>query len=77
MGDTLGNIRPTFIKNVAIDLTDKYPDQFKKDDFQHNKAKVQELCDVTSKVLRNRIAGYITTYLSTKDKPKTVQPISE
>jgi small subunit ribosomal protein S17e len=77
MGDTLGNIRPTFIKNIAIDLTEQYPDQFKKDDFQHNKSKVQELSDVSSKVLRNRIAGYITRHLSTKDKPKTVQPISE
>ena len=77
MGDTLGNIRPTFIKNIATDLADKYPNQFKKDDFQHNKAKVQELCDVSSKVLRNRIAGYITRHLSIKDKPKTVQPISE
>jgi small subunit ribosomal protein S17e len=58
-------------------LTKKYPEQFKKDDFQNNKVKVQELCDVKSKVLRNRIAGYITRYLASKDKPNPVQPSFE
>lgn len=65
---TLGNIRQTYIKNVAIELADKYPDQFKSDDFQYNKQKVDELSDVTSKLLRNRIAGYITRYLANQKK---------
>ena len=65
---TLGNIRQTFIKNIAIDLVKKYPDQFKHDDFQHNKHKVAELSDVGSKLLRNRIAGYITRILATQKK---------
>ena len=60
----MGNIRQTFIKNIAIDLAKRYPDQFKHDDFQHNKQKVGELTDVKSKLLRNRIAGYITRFLS-------------
>ena len=64
----LGNIRQTFIKNVAIDLADKYPDQFKHDDFQHNKQKVDMFSDVNSKLLRNRIAGYITRYLANQKK---------
>ena len=68
IGDILGNIRPTFIKNIAIDLTKKYPKQFKADDFQHNKLKVAELTDVSSKLLRNRIAGYITRYLVSRSK---------
>lgn len=76
-GDNLGNIRQTFIKNIAIELTKKYPDQFKSDDFQHNKLKVAELSDVSSKLLRNRIAGYVTRYLSSKSKVRTIQPISE
>jgi ribosomal protein S17E len=50
----LGNTRQTYIKNVAIDLAEKYPDQFKYDNFQHNKQKVDEFSDVTSKFLRNR-----------------------
>ena len=72
----LGNIRPLYIKNIAIDLAKKYPDQFKHDDFQHNKAKVGELSDVGSKLLRNRIAGYITRYLASQNK-SPVQPVSE
>jgi small subunit ribosomal protein S17e len=67
-GDSLGNIRQTFIKNIALDLVKKYPNQFKHDDFQHNKEKVAELSDVGSKLLRNRIAGYLTRYLASKQK---------
>ena len=76
-GDTLGNIRQTFIKNIAIDLAKRYPDQFKHDDFQHNKEKVAELSDVGSKLLRNRIAGYITRYLASQSKGRISPPISE
>lgn len=70
----LGNIRQTYIKNVAIDLTDKYPAQFKHDNFQHNKQKVDELTDVESNLLRNRIAGYITRYLVNQKKGPRKQP---
>ena len=76
-GDTLGNIRQTFIKNIAVELVKLYPDQFKHDDFEHNKHKVAEFSDVQSKLLRNRIAGYITRYLSSKTKGPSNQPISE
>jgi small subunit ribosomal protein S17e len=76
-GDVLGNIRQTFIKNIAIDLTKRYPNHFKHDDFQHNKEKVAELSDVGSKLLRNRIAGYITRYLAAQSKGKVTPPISE
>ena len=73
----LGNIRQTFIKNIAINLIKKYPEQFKFDDFQHNKQKVSELTDITSKLIRNRIAGYITRYLASQSKEKESLPISE
>lgn len=59
----MGNIRPTYIKRVAIELVDKYPDEFKKDDYQHNKELVDELTDVDSNMMRNKIAGYIVRYL--------------
>jgi small subunit ribosomal protein S17e len=58
---TVGNIRPTYIKRVAIDLVRKYNDQFS-DDFNHNKKMVDELTDVKSTHFRNRIAGYVTSY---------------
>jgi small subunit ribosomal protein S17e len=61
--DIMGNIRPTYIKRVAIELVKKYPDQFTAD-FQHNKLKVTELCDVEIKNMRNKIAGYVTRYRS-------------
>ncbi|HYS72836.1 MAG TPA: 30S ribosomal protein S17e [Thermoplasmata archaeon] len=57
----MGNIRPTYIKRVAIELAKLYPNEFTAD-FDHNKAKVSELTDVRSVLMRNRIAGYITRY---------------
>lgn len=57
----MGNIRPTYIKRVAMDLVKRYNDQFT-DDFEHNKKTVDELTDVRTTTFRNRIAGYVTTY---------------
>lgn len=57
----MGNIRPTYIKRVAIELVNRYNDKFS-EDFQHNKKMVAELTDVKSNGFRNRIAGYVTTY---------------
>ena len=72
----LGNIRQTHIKSVAIDLVKKYPEQFS-GDFQNNKEKVDLLVTVSSKLLRNRIAGYITRYVVSRSKTKPSRPISE
>lgn len=72
----LGNIRQTHIKNIAIELAKKYPDQFSAEDFQLNKEKVVEYVNIDSKWLRNRIAGYVTRYLSSQQRGKS-RPISE
>ena len=64
----MGNIRQINIKNIAISLLEKYPEQFIARDFQHNKKKVSELTDVKSKLVRNRIAGYVTRLLSPHKK---------
>ena len=64
----MGNIIQINIKNIAFELLDRYPKEFVIGDFQHNKKKVQELTDVKSKLLRNRIAGYITRILSPRKK---------
>jgi len=61
LGPPMGNIRPTYIKRVAIELVEKYPDIFT-DDFEKNKVLVHKLCDVRFKGMANRIAGYATTY---------------
>ena len=57
----MGNIRPTYIKRVAIELVERFPDKFT-GDFDHNKKAVDELAEVQGKAMRNRIAGYVTTY---------------
>ena len=72
----LGNIRQTHIKSVAIDLVKMYPEQFS-GDFQNNKEKVDLLVTVSSNLLRNRIAGYITRYVVSRSKSKPSRPISE
>jgi small subunit ribosomal protein S17e len=57
----MGRIRPTYIKRVAIELVDTYPRLFT-DDFEANKLLVNKLTNVQSVTMRNRIAGYATTY---------------
>jgi small subunit ribosomal protein S17e len=57
----MGNIRQTYIKRVATELVSKYPDEFN-EDYAHNQKKVSELTEGTTKVLRNRIAGYVTRF---------------
>ena len=57
----MGNIRPTYIKRVAIDLVEKFPGVFS-GDFDNNKLMVEQLTDVQSTTMKNRIAGYITRY---------------
>ncbi len=55
----MGNIRSNYIKRVALELTRLFPEQFT-EDFEHNKKLVEELTDVNSTTMRNRIAGYVT-----------------
>lgn len=57
----MGKIRPTYIKRVAVELIQKYPEAFN-DNFDDNKLIVGALCDVSSISMRNRIAGYATRY---------------
>lgn len=55
----MGNIRQTYIKRVALELLRKHEELFTRD-FQVNKELVDELTDIDSKELRNRVAGYTT-----------------
>lgn len=63
----MGNIRPTYIKRVAIELVERFPDQFT-EDFDHNKKKVAELATIQGKSMKNRIAGYVTRYRLQQDQ---------
>jgi len=55
----LGRIRQTFIKRIGDELIEKHKDKFTTD-FETNKKIVQEVALISTKRLRNRIAGYIT-----------------
>ena len=55
----MGRIKQTYLKRVADRLMKEYADEFTAD-FEENKKKVQELSNVESKSIRNKIAGYIT-----------------
>ncbi len=52
----MGSIRPSYIKNASRILL-QYYDEFTTD-FETNKRLVEQFTDVTSKKVRNRIAGY-------------------
>lgn len=60
----LGKVRPEIVKRIARELIRLNPDKFSAD-FQNNKGMVKELVETSSVKLRNRIAGYITSLLST------------
>jgi len=65
----MGNIKQTFIKRTARELFDRYPDKFTRD-FEHNKKIVEQLTNVASKTIRNRIAGYITRLVRMREEGK-------
>jgi small subunit ribosomal protein S17e len=58
----LGSVRPKHIKNAARSLLQLYPETFT-EDFETNKRLVEQLTDVKTKKVRNRIAGYLVTLI--------------
>ena len=55
----MGRIKTSFIKRITLKLYKEHSDDFKKN-FKENKEIVRQYLDVSSKKLRNTIAGYIT-----------------
>jgi small subunit ribosomal protein S17e len=66
----MGRIKQTYLKRVAVKLMKEYPQTFTKIDFQDNKRKVGTHTDITSKSIRNKIAGYITKKVKQNAKKK-------
>jgi small subunit ribosomal protein S17e len=62
----IGNVRDTKIKKYAREISEKYPERVSLD-FDSNKKLLDEVCDIYSKSMRNKIAGYIVTWLRTKN----------
>lgn len=50
------------IKRISAEILERYPENFGTD-FDQNKATLKKIAVVRSKLLRNRIAGFITAYL--------------
>ena len=55
----MGRVRPVFIKKISHELMKKYSDLFS-NDFEKNKNLLDEFVIIQSRLVRNRIAGYIT-----------------
>ena len=62
----MGRVRSTYIKRAARELLNRYPDKFSTD-FKQNCLALDELVNLKSKSLRNRIAGYLSN-LSKQNK---------
>ena len=61
----MGNIRPNYIKSLADQLLEEHGDAFTTD-FTQNKENVTRYTNIESKVIRNRVAGYIVRSLRVK-----------
>ena len=71
----MGRIRQTFIKRVGEELVEKHPENFKAD-FETNKKQLEALresgeLDCPSKMVRNKLAGYMTRRMTPRDTPIT------
>ena len=55
----MGTVKPAYIKIIAKELLKKYGSEFT-NDFNENKKLVLQYTNITSKRVRNRVAGYIT-----------------
>ncbi len=65
----MGRIKQTYIKRIAEKLVEDYGKEFGTD-FDKNKKQVDELCDVRSKPIRNKIAGYITRVMKIQERER-------
>jgi len=56
-------------KRIARELVERFPDKFTTD-FENNKKLLESLTKISSKYLRNRVAGYITQLQNQKKQNK-------
>ena len=64
-----GKVRTELEKRIARELVERFPDKFTTD-FETNKKLVDTFTNISSKKLRNRIAGYITQLQNQKKQSK-------
>ena len=63
----MGRIKTQLIKRTTLELIERYGSEFKPN-FDENKPVVQKHLDVTSKKIRNVIAGYATRLKKSENK---------
>ena len=61
----IGNVRTKDIKKASHQLVEMYPEDFS-DDFEQNKKSLHEMKLIDSKIVRNKVAGYIVRVIQTK-----------
>ena len=57
------------VRRISEDLLKRHPEAFSVD-FEKNKTALEELAVVSSKQLRNHIAGYIAKQLKQQEEPE-------
>lgn len=72
----MGKVRNETIKKFARSIIEKYPDKFSRD-FENNKKLLEEVADIQSKKLKNKIAGYVTTLISRTPNEPITEPTKE
>ena len=58
-------IKPTYIKAIGNELLEKHASHFT-NEFEQNKLAVTNTTSITSKRVRNRVAGFVTRKINTK-----------
>jgi small subunit ribosomal protein S17e len=62
----MGKVRPDFIKRISRELIEREPKLYS-NKFEENKQILNQIADIKTKRLRNRIAGYITSLVKLKE----------
>lgn len=65
----MGRIRPRFIKRAAEEVVKKYSNELTLD-YAKNKEILEEVLEVPSITVRNRIVGYVTTLMKKEERLK-------
>ncbi len=72
----MGKVRTEKIKSTARELLERFPGKFTTS-FENNKESVEALTGISSKKLRNRIAGYITRLVITTQPSEEAELMEE
>jgi len=62
----MGRIKTKAVKRITVELVENYFDEFT-EDFDSNKEIVEKYTDIPSKKLRNKVVGYVTRRVKSKE----------